>query len=104
MEIFTLLGVFWVCLMILELMAEQFVKKHNVGLVREHLDRTIRVIRLEPVQKDLILAYDAENNQFLAQGTNEDEIRERVMSRFPEKIFLMNEKPFSAMKVPGIVQ
>jgi hypothetical protein len=54
----------------------------------EHADRMIRIVQLEPLpEHGTILAYDKENNQFLGQGASE---------RFPEKIFLLNDKAFTA--------
>ena len=79
------------------------VRRHvNRGLemqIREHLDEKIRVVRLEKIeeQQDLILACDGENNRFLAQGKTEEEIQHVIMQRFPKMIFLMNQKPFSAL-------
>ena len=73
--------------------------KETVSRVREHLDEKIRVVRLEKIeaQQNLLLAYDGENNQFLGQGYTEEEIRQSIIKRFPQKIFLLHEKPFSAL-------
>lgn len=66
--------------------------------LREKLDDKIRVVRLEKYE-NVLLAYDGENHQFLGQGLTEDEIRQILMTRFPDKIFLLNEKPFSALEI-----
>ena len=66
--------------------------------LREELDKKIRVIRLE-THGNLLFAYDGENHEFLAQGLTEEELRQKVMTRFPNKIFLLNEKPFSALEI-----
>lgn len=64
-----------------------------------HADMMIRIVKLEPVpEQNIILAYDLENNQYLAQGRDETEVKDAIMSRFPEKVFVLNDKPFSASK------
>ena len=63
----------------------------------EHADRMIRIVQLEPMpEHGTILAYDKENNEFLGQGASEVEIKENIMKRFPEKVFLLNDKAFTA--------
>lgn len=65
----------------------------------EHADRMIRIVQLEPLpDHGTILAYDKENNQFLGQGNSEPEVKENIMRRFPEKVFLLNDKAFTARK------
>lgn len=67
--------------------------------IREELDEKIRVVKLEKLAAhQTILAYDEENNQFLGQASTEDELKKRLMERFPKHIFLMNEEPFTACK------
>lgn len=62
-------------------------------------DMMIRIVKLEPLpDQGTILAYDQENNQFLGQGSDESEVKDNIMKRFPEKIFLLNDKPFTANK------
>jgi hypothetical protein len=74
-------------------------REKELGIqLRESLDKKIRVIRLE-THENLLLAFDGENHEFLAQGLTEEELKQRIMKRFPEKIFLMNEKPFSALEI-----
>ena len=77
----------------------QQVNKELETEIRAHLDEKIRVVRLETIaeQQDLILAFDGENDRFLAQGQTEDEVQRAIMQRFPNNIFLMNQKPFSAL-------
>lgn len=66
----------------------------------EHADTMIRIVKLEPLpEQDTILAYDLEDNQFLGQGSDEDEVKQSIMKRFPEKLFVLNNKPFSANKL-----
>ena len=74
--------------------------KQTVEETKAELAEKIRVVQLEklPAHADLILAYDAENNNFLGQGFNEDEIKERIMNRYPNHIFILNERIFSAIK------
>ena len=64
-----------------------------------HADMMIRIVKLEPLpEQGTILAYDLENNQYLGQGRDEDEVKSSIMKRFPEKVFVLNDKPFSANK------
>jgi len=105
MEIFTYIGIAWAVMMILRLVNAHSEVKERIDLVREEADRRIRVVKLETVpDKGLILAYDGENNDFLGQGLTEQEIKQRIIERFPEKIFLLNDKVFSALKLEGIQQ
>jgi hypothetical protein len=74
--------------------------------VMEQADRMIRIVQLEPLpDQGTILAYDKENNQFLGQGRDENELKDNIMQRFPEKVFLLNDKPFTAnKKVEGRIE
>lgn len=98
MELFTLLGIIWACMILWEIIKARSVISNRMDEIRDKVDKTVRIVSLEqlPEQGNLILAYDAENNQFLGQGVNIDEIRNNIMSRFPERIFLLNEQAFSA--------
>ena len=63
----------------------------------EQADRMIRIVQLETLpEHGTILAYDKENNQFLGQGSDEAELKANIMKRFPEKVFLLNDKAFTA--------
>ena len=65
--------------------------------IMKKADAMIRIVKLETLpDHGTILAYDAENNQFLAQGNDESEIKNNIMQRFPEKVFVLNDKPFTA--------
>ena len=72
--------------------------KAAIADLKSQLDEKIRVIRIE-THDELLFAYDAENSNFLGQGQDEDEIKQRLKTRFPDKIFLLNEKPFSALEL-----
>lgn len=102
MEIFTMLGLVWAVLISIELIGLRIGAKSKIEKMKEHLDSVIRVIQIETIG-NLLLAYDAENQEFLAQGASIDEVQSNIMSRFPKKIFLLDEKPFSAMKLEGII-
>lgn len=105
MEIFAFIGVVWACLMVVRLIADRADDREKLDRVREIADERIRVVQLEPVpDKGLILAYDGENSQFLGQGTTIDEVKARIMERFPEKIFLLDNKIFTALKTKLEVQ
>ena len=98
-EIFTFMGVLWAVLLCLRFIAERSNASEQMERVREIADARIRVVQLEPVpDKGLILAYDGENHQFLGQGLSIEEVKARIMERFPEKIFLLDNKVFSALK------
>ena len=92
--------IFWFYLgyMILGVVATYFHEKELRQKIREELDEKIRVVRLEDYE-GVLLAYDGENNEFLGQGRSEDEIKIKIMDRFPTKIFLLHEKPFSALPI-----
>ena len=76
-----------------------YVNKKDREVIREKLDEQIRVIAIEKLEEqNMILAYDAENNKFLGQGTTEDELESIIKQRFPHNIFLMNQRIFSAIE------
>ena len=102
MEIFTMLGLVWAVLISIELIGLRIGEKSKIEKMKEHLDSVIRVINIE-ANGNLLLAYDAESQEFLGQGTSINEVQTNIMSRFPKKIFLLDEKPFSAMKLEGII-
>jgi hypothetical protein len=82
-------------------LVKYFAMKETVQEIKEQLDKKIRVVKLE-TEKDLLLAYDEENGQFLGQGTSKDEVKKNLIERFPHKIFLLDESPFSAEPLPNI--
>jgi hypothetical protein len=105
MEIFTYIGIAWAVMMIVKFAVARAEIRQTVDLVRAEADRRIRVVKLESVpDKGLILAFDSENYDFLGQGTSNEEVKQRIIERFPEKIFLLNDKVFSALKLEGIEQ
>ena len=77
--------------------AERAEFKNNIELIKVEADKRIRVVQLEkiPTQGNLILAYDGENNDFLGQGKTEQEVKESIMSRYPEKFFILEDTVFS---------
>jgi hypothetical protein len=97
-QIINLVGTLYIIYLALSWLLRQHVQKAAVEDLKSHLDEKIRVVRLEKYE-DFLLAYDEENNNFLGQGTTEIEIKERLMSRFPDKIFLLDKQPFSAQKL-----
>lgn len=65
---------------------------------KEEADRRIRVVDLQNIpEHNAILAYDKENNQFLGQGTTIDDVKVSIMTRFPNKVFILGDKLFSAI-------
>jgi hypothetical protein len=66
--------------------------------VYQEADRRIRMVDLQSVpEHNALLAYDKENNQFLAQGTSVEDVKRAIMARFPDKIFILQDKVFSAL-------
>jgi hypothetical protein len=100
MEIFTILGVAWALLLALRFIAERAEFKNKIELIKDEADKCIRIVELEkiPTQGNLILAYDGENKEFLGQGKTEQEVKESIMSRYPEKFFILEDKVFSKIK------
>ena len=99
MEIFTILGVAWAILLALRFLAEKAEAEKQVERFKQEADKRIRIVKLEQIpDQKLILAYDIENAQFLGQGSSEDEVKVHIMQRFPEKVFILNDKIFSALK------
>lgn len=100
MEIFTILGVTWAVLLALRFILERADVNQKVELVKAEADKRIRIVQLEkiPTQGNLILAYDGENSEFLGQGTTVQEVQESIMSRYPEKFFILEDKVFSKLQ------
>lgn len=100
MEIFTILGVCWAVMLVLRFIVAKAESEERLDAFREQADKRIRVVQLEPLpDKNTILAFDGENNDFLGQGTSVEEVKARIMERFPEKIFLLDNKVFSGLKL-----
>ena len=100
MEFFTFLGITWAVLTVLNWIVRANSTGEKEQELRAELDRRIRVIRTEKLdEQSTILAYDAENNQFLGQGKTVEEMKSIVMERFPDRIFLLEGKPFSKMEL-----
>jgi hypothetical protein len=100
MEIFTILGVAWALLLALRFVVERAEFKNKIELVKTEADKRIRIVQLEKIatQGNLILAYDSENNDFLGQGATVQEVKESIMSRYPEKFFILEDKVFSKIQ------
>jgi hypothetical protein len=100
MEIFTILGVAWALLLALRFIVERAEFKNKIELVKTEADKRIRIVQLEKIatQGNLILAYDGENNDFLGQGATVQEVKESIMSRYPEKFFILEDKVFSKIQ------
>jgi hypothetical protein len=97
-QIINLVGTLYIAYLVLSWLVRRHIQKEAVEDLKAHLDEKIRVVRLEKYE-DCLLAYDEENNHFLGQGISEHEIKERLMSRFPDKIFLLDKQPFSAQEL-----
>lgn len=99
LEIFTILGVIWAVWLVLKMIATQAITAQQREQLKEQIGERIRVVELEQVveQGNIILAYDQENRRFLGQATDVDGIKQALMSRFPDQIFILNGEPFSAL-------
>jgi hypothetical protein len=97
-----LLGiVFWV--LVAYFVMRMIQRAQRLSEIEDHVlqeaDRRIRVVKLEQVpDHKTILAFDQENHDFLGQGADETEVKKCIMERFPEKIFLLDGTPFTALK------
>jgi hypothetical protein len=101
MELLSTLVWFTVFFMLARFLLNLLLESKEASLARDkllqHADMMIRIVKLEPLpEQGTILAYDLENNQYLAQGQDEDEVKQAIMQRFPEKVFVLNDRPFSA--------
>jgi hypothetical protein len=88
------------CYNVVKAIIVHMVWKQTVEETRAKIGDKIRIVQLEklPTHANLILAYDAENHNFLGQGFTEDEIKSNIMNRYPSHIFILNERIFSAIK------
>jgi hypothetical protein len=104
MDFFTFLGIFFAVWIVLKMIAGHVTQRVELENLKQRIGEKIRVVRLEEPSElgDLILAYDQENDQYLGQGTNYDEVKQRIIDRFPDRIFLLNGEPFSkiTLKLP----
>lgn len=105
MELFTILGVCWAVMLVLRFIVSRSEAQEKMDAFREEADKRIRVVQLEPLpDSNTILAYDGENNQFLGQGATVEEIKKHIMERFPSKVFILGDKVFSALRLPGNIE
>lgn len=99
MEFFTYLSVGWAIGTALSWLFRFRVESEQRNELRAMLNEKIRVVHLETVEHNLILAYDSENNQYLGQGTDVVTVKQNLTLRFPDRIFLLNGEPFSAKEL-----
>ena len=99
MDFFTFLGIFFAVWLTVKIIVNHIKQNIELENLKQHIGEKIRVVRLEEPSElgDLILAFDQENDQFLGQGTNYNEVKQRIIDRFPDRIFLLNGEPFSKM-------
>lgn len=89
LEILGYVFVFWLSYRLLVSYFELKALEKNVGaaveLIEEHSKNLIVVFeRVKHNDDDVILCYDTENN-FIAQGSNKDEVIKLAQKRFPTK-------------------
>jgi hypothetical protein len=99
LEFFTYLSVGWAIGTALSWVLRSRVEAEQRDELRAILNEKIRVVHLETVENNLILAYDSENNQYLGQGTDVATVKQNLTLRFPNRIFLLNGEPFSAKEL-----
>ena len=100
--IFPLLMTAWMVYMVIRIYKSMREHEQFIDHIKEELDERIRVVVMEPLSEhNTILAYDAENNQFLGQGSDKTSMIRNILSRFPNKIFLVEEEAYSTRPQPN---
>jgi len=100
MDIFTLFFLMAIGSLVLRWLLRDTATKNTLDeqRLREEVDRRVRMVHLEQVKdQGLMLAYDKENNEFLGQGRTIDEVKQMIMTRWPHKIFYLDNDMFTAM-------
>lgn len=98
MELFAIIGIVWAVWMVVKTVLISIGSRIQQEEIKEKIAERIRVVRLETLDDhNTILAYDAENNQFLGQGQSDDEIKKNIVDRFPERVFILGEQVFSGL-------
>jgi hypothetical protein len=94
---------FYFLILVVRMVIARAETSEAVEKFRAEADRRIRIVDLETVpEHNSILAFDKENNQFLGQGQTIEDVKACIMSRFPDKMFILGDKLFSA--IPQINQ
>ena len=93
--LFCLNCIFW--LVVFNVFAElllRYLKKPELEAEREELKEKVASM-LHPIKQekhgDIYYWFDADTDQFLAQGKDEDDIREHLLKRFKGHVFLIND-------------
>jgi F0F1-type ATP synthase alpha subunit len=104
MDFFAYLGIFFAVWIMIKIILSHVGNRVQHEELKQLLAEKIRIVRLEKHEQlsDLLYAYDEENNQFLGQGATQEEIKQRITDRFPDRIFLLEGQPFSkkALNLP----
>lgn len=88
----------YLLVLVVRAMISRMEAQENFDKFKAEADRRIRIVDLQPIpEHNALLAYDKENNQFLGQGITEDEVKHSIMTRFPDKIFILHDNVFSAL-------
>jgi hypothetical protein len=99
MELFTFIGIVWAVWIVIKTGLVAIGTKIEHEELKEKLAEKIRVVRLEELNdQKTILAFDAENGQFLGQGKDQEEVKQHIIGRFPERVFILGEQIFSGLK------
>lgn len=100
MELFTVLGVVWAITLVLRLLITRIEHKEFVNNIKQQVADRIHEVQLEKIEEsgNLLLAYDKENNRFLGQADSVDNLKTVLMQRWPDRIFIINGEPFSALE------
>lgn len=95
---FMLMGVFWYW--VIQLVSQFLLNRHNEKRVQvqeivEEMSNLVHNIH-EETHDDIKYWYDREDNLFLAQGRDYNEIVNVLKKRFPTHLFLLNENQLLA--------
>lgn len=73
--------------------AEKVIQKHIKKLEKKIVEEQKDTIRITVERhKDILYVYNQENNEFMGQGANKEELEEVLRSRFPGKRFACDEE------------
>jgi hypothetical protein len=88
----------YLLVLVVRIMILRMEAQENFDKLKAEADRRIRIVDLQPLpEHNSLLAYDKENSQFLGQGITEEDVKLSIITRFPDKIFILHDKVFSAL-------
>ncbi len=95
-----MLGVVWAAWLMLKIIITRFSVEEQREKLKEQIAQRIHDIQLEKIEEqgNVLLAYDKDDNRFLGQAHSVDDLKQVLMQRWPDKIFILNGEPFSALE------